>query len=377
MALFVDKVATSSLDALTRAAESLAQRPGVAALLVLLAEGGGTSTAQGRWPLAALDQWARASPLPVIGGLFPYVLHGREVLTEGGVLVGLRGAVEVHTVAMCEEPSIPPELYVATPKSVLVLLDGLSPHIANTLYALYDALGPDIAYAGGGCGSLTLQQQPCVLTPHGLLLDRAVVALLPDPLVLGVHHGWTPLYPDLLFKATDVEGNRIRTLNWHPAFEVYRELLAHAGISVARDHFFDVAKAYPLALVRPNGELIVRDPIRVEGDALVCVGPIPEQAKLTLLCGDQRSLLTAAEELSQEVSAAFQHNHPGREPSGRLIFDCVSRFLFLGEKFSEELARLVPDEGVSVGALTLGEIASRGTAVLTFYNKTAVLAEVP
>jgi len=296
---------------------------------------------------------------------------------RGGVLVGLKGPVEVHTVAMGEEPSIPPELFVATPKSVLVLLDGLSPHIANTLYALYDALGPDITYAGGGCGSLTLQQQPCVLTPHGLLQNRAVVALLPDPLVLGVHHGWTPLYPDLLFKATEVEGNRIRTLNWHPAFAVYRELLAQAGISVARDHFFDVAKSYPLALVRPNGELIVRDPIRVEGDALVCVGPIPEHAKLTLLCGDQRSLLTAAEELSQEVSAAFQHNHPGREPSGRLIFDCVSRFLFLGEKFSKELACLVPNGGVSVGALTLGEVASRGTAVLTFYNKTAVLAEVP
>jgi hypothetical protein len=237
---------------------------------------------------------------------------------------------------------------------------------------LYLELGSEPVYAGGGCGSLSLTQQPCVITPEGVGQDVAALVAIEAQAGVGVRHGWQPLDEALLLEATATEGNVIHSLNWRPAFEVYREVLAHHGAVVTAEDFFTVAKAYPLALVRPRGELIVRDPIRVEGQSLVCVGAVPPQATLTILHGDADSLLTAAQHL--DVAARGNISQHGAAAQGRLIFDCISRVLFLDARFAEEAARLVPDTLPTAGALTLGEVACTGDEALSFYNKTAVAA---
>jgi hypothetical protein len=66
--------------------------------------------------------------------------------------------------------------------------------------------------------------------------------------------------------------------------------------------------------------------------------------------------------------------------AGGLLVDCISRVLFLGPRFGEELQaahrRLQQAGGPQVplfGVLSLGEIANNGTYLLEFYNKTFVL----
>lgn len=352
----------NDLTALEAAVDGLCRQGQAKGLLVLLAEGGG-------WPLAALDAWARRQPLPVLGGIFPRVLHGRELLEQGGVVAALPYAFEVHTVPLQTHPDIPDDL---SGLSYLVLVDGLSPHIQPFIEALYDQAGL-ASYAGGGCGSLSLKQQPCVLSPAGLAADIAAVASLPVELGLGVRHGWQPVDGELQMAATEASGNVIHTLDWQPAFAVYRRIVEPlAGERLTAANFFDIAKAYPLGLLRPNGEFIVRAPIRVEGDALVCVGAVRPQSTLTVLHGQRESLLTAAGELDAAAATTL-----ARVPTGRLVFDCISRVLFLGTAFRDEVASIASDDLPTAGALTLGEVAGSARERIAFHNKTATLALLP
>jgi hypothetical protein len=60
-----------------------------------------------------------------------------------------------------------------------------------------------------------------------------------------------------------------------------------------------------------------------------------------------------------------------------LIFDCISRKLFLQEEFAAELSGICnafPTPQLSIGALVLGEIATGLSGSINFHNKTAVTA---
>lgn len=59
-----------------------------------------------------------------------------------------------------------------------------------------------------------------------------------------------------------------------------------------------------------------------------------------------------------------------------LLFDCISRQLFLEQDFSKELEGISDALGCNnlLGALVLGEIASGPSGVIHFHNKTAVTA---
>lgn len=361
--MWTESFAESNLAALDAAWQRLAARQEPKGVLLFLAE-------DGSWPVDALNTWIAQRTVPVAGGIFPRALAGQQVLAEGGVLVAFDAPFRVESVAMNASPSLPAALTERPPATLIVLLDGLSPHVRPLIDTLYLELGDVPLYAGGGCGSLSLTQQPCVITPEGVRQDVAALVAMDAISSVGVRHGWQPLDKTLLFEATSSDGNVIHSLNWRPAFEVYRDVLAHYGVTITAEDFFSVAKGYPLALLRPRGELIVRDPIRVEGQSLVCVGPVPPHATLMILHGDAASLLTAAQGL--DAAARHKLTARGNTPQGRLIFDCISRALFFGEGFAQEMARLVPDTLPTAGALTLGEVACTGEEILSFYNKTAV-----
>ncbi len=358
----IQSFGASDVDALAAAAE-LARDGCTRSLLVLAAEGSG-------WDADALDRWARRQALALIGGIFPRAICGAASLEAGGVVVGLPWPLRVQTVTLSARPRLPDGLIAADAASMLVLVDGLAPHIQPLIESLYDALGANASVAGGGGGSLSLRQMPCVLTNAGLAADVAALAPLPAPIGVGIRHGWQAVDADLLLQATTTDGNVIRTLDWEPAFDVYRRIVEPlAGVTIGEDNFFEVSKAYPLGLLRPDGEMIVRDPIRVQDGALVCVGAVRKNSTLTVLNGRTQTLLQAA----AQIDAAARAQLVGA-PAGRLVFDCISRALFLGEDFAQELARIAADAVPTVGALTLGEVAANAQQRLAFCNKTAAVA---
>ena len=124
-----------------------------------------------------------------------------------------------------------------------------------------------------------------------------------------------------------------------------------------------------------SDEMVVRDPIALDGDKMICVGEVPQGSFVNILQGNKDSLVEGAKHALKLAGDSFEKNHSKEnvENLSTFFIDCISRVLFLEDDFSEELDTVYNDNTL-IGALTLGEIANTGTAYLEFYNKTSVVA---
>ncbi|QGG48606.1 FIST signal transduction protein [Heliorestis convoluta] len=336
---------------------------------------------KGIYDLPAMKEALKARGVPFFGALFSSVIYGDKKYDDSAVLTLIELEEKPYIVeGLNGEDPVLPEVFTQPlfvekmiDRTALVLVDGLTSHISSFLTALYDHFGPGVNYVGGGAGSLSFVQKPCLFTEDGIYQDAAIVAFLRHRISLGVRHGWRKV--EGLLVATKSHKNVICQLNWENAFEVYKKVVEKdAAITLTKDNFFDVAKGYPFGLVKENLECIVRDPIAVNEEGhLICVGEVPEDATLDILKGENKELIDAA---AQAAADCFRD--PKSHYSGCLIFDCISRVLFMEEDFERELSGVleIVQKEVStlpVGALTLGEISSYGDGFLEFFNKTMVV----
>ena len=365
---------TASLEELDTQIAACARQPEVASLLVFAADANG-------WTDQQLDPLLTQAEVPVLGGIFPQIIHQGQNYTEGAVLVALDQQPEWTLIGELSNPDadFDQQLDVLAaeweelplPATHLVFVDGLSTCIATLIESLFMNLGLEQGYLGGGAGSLSFQQQPCLLTPEGLKQDAALLIRLPLASGIGVAHGWEPISE--AFKVTQSSKNQVQQLDWQPAFEVYRQKVeADAGVHFTEENFFDLAKGYPLGINKLASEVVVRDPLMLADDqTLVCVGEVPEGSFVRILKGSPDSLISAAGEAARLAQQAWQaeQNQP---PQLGCFIDCISRVLFMEDAILEEFQQVTGDYPL-VGALTLGEIANTGKDYLEFYNKTAVL----
>ncbi len=363
-----------SVAAMQMAAEQLSTEQGVKGVVVLACDANG-------WSAEQLDPWLKSFKLPIFGGIFPQVIFEQNNYATGTVLVGLAAAPEIICVngldnpkAVYEDQLIPfADTWAATEKfgaeTFVVFVDGLSKRITALIEAMFYSFGLHRNFIGGGAGSLSFQQKPCLLTPQGLLENSAVIAKLPVACGTGVAHGWQTISEGL--KVTEAEGTLLKTLDWRPAFEVYRELVeAHSGRKFADVEFFELAKSYPFGITRLDTEVIVRDPLmKNASDGLICVGEVPAGCFVRILNGNPETLIMAARKARELAETSLPH--PG-QPATAFIIDCISRVLFLEKRISEELAAAAGNHRL-FGAMTLGEIANNGRDYLEFFNKTTVV----
>lgn len=361
---------SGELEALSAILNQAFAQTDVGTILVLAADGNG-------WTSATLDPILKATGKPVFGGIFPQLLHAGERLEQGAVVVGLPGRCGI---AVVEDLSSPDADYDAalqdafpdTPEAgtMFVLVDGFSRRISALIDALFNQFGLSLNYLGGGGGSLSLQQKPVVITPAGLRQDVAVLAWLEMDSGIGVAHGWQPV--SQAYRVTESEGNVIVSLDWRPAFEVYREVVeSHARQLFGADNFFSLAKAYPFGIAKLGGEFVVRDPLMADGERLVCVGEVPAGAFVHILHGNRDMLVAAAADARQAAERGFP---AAATPQLEFFVDCISRVLFLEGDFGMELEAARHGELPLVGMLSIGEIANSGQDYLEFYNKTSVVA---
>ncbi|WMP16027.1 FIST signal transduction protein [Thiothrix lacustris] len=314
-------------------------------------------------------------PIPVFGGIFPEIVAGRSKLVRGSIVCGLDVVASVYHIENLSDPNedylVHAEQLVAAtvPGATLVtLVDGLSQCISTFLEHLYEALGARNQYIGGGAGSLSLVQKPCLFSNQGLRQDCAQIAVIDWPISIGIEHGWKKFAGP--FFVTGAHDNTITSLDYRPAFEVYREEIeADSHRRFRRTNFHELAKAYPFGLERLKGSVVVRDPLRHEGNNLVCIGEVPANHIIYLLKGDAESLLAASSQCALYACVQVR-------PKVALLFDCISRVLFLQDRFTEEIDNILdvlPDNVPLIGVLSLGEIADAGHTCLEFFNKTTVL----
>ena len=361
---------TGTVDALTRLLERTANQPGVRSLLVLAADANGFTPAQ-------VDPILTALPLPVFGGIFPEILHGSEHLRTGTLVIGLPQPTQVEVIRGLSDDQADYEELIDdklsdTPRSstMFVFVDGFAKRIAALIESLFAVFGLELNYIGGGAGSLSFVQKPCLLTHRGLVLDCAVLALSGIHTGVGVNHGWIEVSGP--YQVTRSRGNVIEELDRAPALDVYRTVVeARTGRPLTAEGFFELAKGFPFGISKLGEEKIVRDPISMTADgSLVCVGEVPQGCFVHILEGDADTLVAAARKALALGKAAYAG--PG-EPQATLFIDCISRSLALGDDFGRELDAVADPSIPLVGALTLGEIANSGKDYLEFYNKTSVV----
>ena len=357
-----------SVESLQAMLEEVAGDSRVKSVLILAGDGNGFTPGM-------VDPLLENCPLPLVGGIFPQIISGGENLGKGTIVAGLCYHMDCACLEGLSQDDKDLDQAVEDAlvgiecrnKTFFVFVDGLSSRINALIETLFNNAGLLPNYIGGGAGSLSFEQKPCLFTNKGLATDSAVLGISNVSSGIGVAHGWQPISKPI--KVTESVKNRVISLNWEPAFKVYQQIIAeHSGISFQDQPFFEIAKAHPLGIVKLDTEMIVRDPIIVDNHELVCVGEVPVNSFVYILKGYTDNLVQGA---VQARDIALKNFSADKHESSFLFMDCISRVLFMGEDFQKELQAV--EYGASTfGALTIGEVANTGDVYLEFYNKTAV-----
>ncbi len=370
--MIVDLDRTGTIEGLKETLARIMEHPEVRGLQIL-------ASVNNPWTVSEVDALLRSLTLPVFGGMFTGVIYDGQVHDPGTVVIALTETPRVRVIRGLNDPTTDFKAALETAfddpcagKTMFVYVDCTSSQIEVLLATLFNHCGASCAYIGGGAGALDFVSRPYVFTNEGVLQSAAVLALTGLSSSIGVSHGWRSLAGPFLI--TEASGHVVQSLNWRPAFEVYREVVeAHSGKSFDEMPFYELSKFYPFVLGRVGTEGVVRDPVNRNPDgSLLCVGDMPLNALVDIVTGATHSMIRAATKAATTAIEGFQRQ---KAPAGgfTLLMECISRSLCLGESLARELEAVRVAEMPQVGALTIGEIASSSQNYLEFYNKTAVL----
>ena len=315
----------------------------------------------------------------VFGGVFPGFSYGFNTYQTGFFVAGFyeEATCTVFENISSDESDFNQVLeknlhrYKGT-QTMFIFMDGLAKKIENLLDSLFVSFGLEFNYIGGGAGSLSFTQKPCIITNDGVLQDAVIIAGFKRESGVAVKHGWTSVSRSV--KVTSVVDNEIKELDYKPAFDVYRDIIFnYSGVKVDHDDVFKSARLYPFGINKIDSEKVVRGPIFVSPDnGLICVGEVQKGCFIEVLNGTKETLINAA----GLASKLAKENKKDKNYEFVFIADCISCVVFLGEDFNKKLVQIISytDTDIPVfGILCLGEIANNGKDYLDFYNKTTVV----
>jgi hypothetical protein len=307
---------------------------------------------------------------PIVGGVFTGLLDKGVKYSQGILSLGLPYALDTKVIDLSDKVKIHAgvrDFYETTDckdKSMVVFVDAFADNKITFIEQLYNHFGISVSYVGGGAGSLSFKRKPVVFNEHGIFENSAVLGMMDKNIQVGVSHGWTPISHPL--KVTETDGNIVKSIDWEPALDVYQKLIKeHSGLIPNKENFFDVAKSYPFGISKIQSNFVVRDPISIHESGLLIVDEIPQGEFIYVLHADKEKLLKGAADardrgVSNRESAVF-------------CIDCISRVLYLGDDFGEEIYTIDKTKNI-FGIFSLGEIANFGTN-LEIFNKTVVVTQ--
>lgn len=246
--------------------------------------------------------------------------------------------------------------------TTVLLPDGFAANLSESVRGVYDTIGPNFNYIGGGAGDNLQFIETFQFSEKGIKSGALSSAVFEGPQVgTSLGHGWKPRKESLTI--TETEGKKIIEIDGRPAFEVYSERLG--GIS--QEEFQEYGMRHPLGIADMAGNYTIRDPIDVHEDkSIELVTEMSEGSVAYIMESDIDELIDKAGEVAREAREEVS------QPKFALLFDCISRTILMEDKFEEELETIREAIGHDVpllGALTFGEIGSYSDVPL-FHNKT-------
>ena len=318
---------------------------------------------------------------PLIGAIFPELIVNGELKKEGVLLI-LFETMPRHNITAISHNSLVPNSTAndiieclnieigEDEQALFMIFDSMLPNVASIIDEIYLQVGDSVNYMGVNAGSETFQPINCHFDNTQFIGNSVLTMLIPQHSGAIVEHGYTN--PDNTISATSTTGNRISSIDWRPAFDVYKELAStHYGIEINEENFYEHAVHFPFGIMRMDGEMLVRIPVALEDDgSIFCVGEVPENSVLTLLKAvspdSSKTVDTLVENLSCQPEITI------------LLFYCAGRRMHLGDAALSELSLLnnkLSNKNV-IGGLSLGEIGgSKQGGYPLFHN--AALISIP
>lgn len=314
------------------------------------------------------DPTSLPSHVTFYGAIFPRIIFGHKSFDSGILVAHLSEETDITLIQTMSDVST---LHVKEEtRSILTILDGLSENIEIFLEDLFALIPERSKIIGGGAGKLTLVQEPILFDNHTFYKNSALVLQHSKKIGLGVKHGWEAIVMPLM--ATQCSSHKLERINFQTAYPFYKAAVeADTHLRFNGSNFFDIAKNYPIGIMRYNKDFIVRDPIFTDGESLTLVGSIDPNSVIAILKGKDAKLIQAAHEAAS-ISASYAEE----ECASVFLIDCISRYLFLEERFREELEAIssaYAPKTILWGVLSLGEIANANQESIEFYNKTCVV----
>lgn len=315
-----------------------------------------------------------------LGGVFPYIIVEGELKEQGVVIRRYSGKGECFVIqdSLTDQEDVAPLVeYVRenAPDTALMFTDGMSPYISDVVSSLYRYLGTSVRYFGAGAGTSDLVQKPVVFCRSGVLENCAAILFIKMEVHMTVRHGWVKLKGPLM--VTGAEKNVLKTLNWQPAFEVYRQELGKAAAGMTAATFRKYARGHPLGFYREDSGEIIRSPFAARKDgALLCVGNVDDNTMVHIMKGNIPELKAAAVESAQESLKA------AGSATDLVVFTCLARKHYLDAGMSEELSSIrelflrYPHSKNISGAITLGAFASLPSGYLEFFTKSVLTGAI-
>lgn len=317
---------------------------------------------------------------PLFGGIFPGIIQGGKNYEKGTIVVGISKKPDIHIVSGLSNDDLDFNQSIdeftnisGDGKTMFVFVDGYSQRISPFIDNLYNTFGTEYSYIGGGAGSinpsaLDMTNTPCLLTNDGVLTDSAILAVSDIECGVGVGHGWHKISGP--YKVTETDGTAIISLDWKPAFEVYSQIIKEqSGKEIRSDNFFEIAKSFPLGISRLDSEIIVRDLFTEDKGKMMVATEIPQESFVDILTGNPESIIKAAGKSSEIAMESLS----GKRTKTIFLIDCISRALYLGDEYVQEVDAVKQKDSELIGILSLGEIAHSGTSYMELYNKTCVV----
>lgn len=308
----------------------------------------------------------------LVGAIVPFIVFNEDFFNKGIISCDLHENNNLLLVKDLDSFSISDTFFLNT-QSLVVMVDGLSSKISCFLDKLFENIPENTQIIGGGAGKMTFEKEPVIFTKDEIHKDAAFIVSLKSKLNIGIENGWE--YLEGPFLVTNSQNNVLKTLNFKSAFEVYKQIVEKdSNFRFEDDRFFDIAKSHPIGIIKYDKNIIVRDPIYLDSENnLVLVGDIPKNSTINILKGEPDKLISSS---GKATKKALSYLETPTQPHSVILFDCISRAIYLGDDFDKELKEIkkniTPNKNL-FGALTLGEIANNGNEYIVFYNKSCVI----
>ncbi|MPL58361.1 hypothetical protein SDC9_03893 [bioreactor metagenome] len=228
-----------------------------------------------------------------------------------------------------------------TAKVLILFATRLSINAEDMLMGI-QSVYPKLPVAGGNAGHNSHTEQKFVFC-NGKITDNGVVGAVLEGESLTVncysHLGWQPIGKEMTI--TKADGTRVYTIDYLPAYEIYRKYLGIDSIK----NFFNVIE-YPLVTTR-HGLQIARTPIiHYEDDSIAFAGELIEGEKVRLSFGHVGLISEQTDALCKEIRQ--------KPVESIFVYSCESRRGFLqdlSKMETEPLQKIAP----TTGFFTCGE----------------------